>query len=240
MSDALEVSGLSAGYGSLEVVHDLTFKVGAGEVVGMIGRNGTGKTTTMLAIAGYLPDVRGSALVGGRPLRGPAFRRTRQQLGIVLEGRSIFPSLTVAGNLSVAGVDRKRALELFPELEPRLKVAAGMLSGGEQQMLALARAMARDPGVLLIDELSFGLAPITCERLFRAVKEYAAARGTAILLVEQHLHYAAAVCDRVLVMAEGRIGLETSAAGLVEREAEIERLYLAETALSGASSAKPR
>jgi branched-chain amino acid transport system ATP-binding protein len=238
MDIALEVIGLSARYGPLEVVHDLSFTVRPGEVVGMLGRNGAGKTTTMLAIAGYLPDVSGEARVSGARLSGPAFRRMRGRLGIVLEGRSIFPSLSVASNLSVAGADRERVLTLFPELKPRLKIAAGMLSGGEQQMLALARAIARDPKVLLIDELSFGLAPVACERLFRAVKEHSASLGIAVLLVEQHLHYAAAVCDRVMVMAEGRIRLETTAEGLVEQEAEVERLYLSETALSSAETAR--
>jgi branched-chain amino acid transport system ATP-binding protein len=234
---ALEVIGLSASYGALEVVHDLNFAVRPGEIVGILGRNGAGKTTTMLAIAGYLPDVSGEARVDGARLSGPAFRRMRGMLGIVLEGRSIFSSLSVANNLLVAGADRERALTLFPELKPRLKITAGMLSGGEQQMLALARAIARDPKVLLIDELSFGLAPIACERLFRAVKEYSSSLGIAVLLVEQHLHYAASVCNRVMVMAEGCIRLETTAEGLVERQAEIERLYLAETALNSGESA---
>jgi branched-chain amino acid transport system ATP-binding protein len=130
--------------------------------------------------------------------------------------------------LLAGGVSIEDAVALFPELEARLRVPAGMLSGGEQQMLALARAIARRPRVLLIDELSFGLAPVVCERLFEGLKLVAEVSGLAVLLVEQHLHYAEAVCDRVLVMNEGCIKLETTARGLSDREDEIGRLYLSE------------
>lgn len=231
-NDVVEVVNLSAGHGQLAVVHDLNFTVATGEIVALLGRNGAGKTSTLLAMAGYLPNVEGDVRIDGVPLHGAAHKRTSRQLGIVLEGRSIFRSLTVDENIRVAEADPHLVLRWFPELEPRLNLRAGMLSGGEQQMLALARAMARHPRALLIDELSFGLAPGVCMRLFERLKDAAKREGMAVLLVEQHLHYAAAVCDRALVMSEGRIKLETSAEGLVTRADEIERLYLGEMAAS--------
>jgi branched-chain amino acid transport system ATP-binding protein len=223
---ALEVRGLTAGYGSLAVVHDVGFSVQHGEVVGLLGRNGAGKTTTLMAIAGFLGRYEGEVLVDGVPLRGPAYRRTRERIGIVLEGRSVFPSLTVRQNLSLADADLDEALELFPELESKLSLRAGLLSGGEQQMLALARALCRHPAALLIDELSFGLAPALCERLFERLRAIVAARSMGVLLVEQHIHYAATVADRALIMNEGLIRTQIPGSELAAREAEVERIYL--------------
>ena len=168
----LEVTSMSAGYSRLAVVHDFSVTISEGEIVALLGRNGAGKTTTLLAIAGYLPRTTGEVKVCGLPLRGPTHRRTAADLGMVLEGRSVFASLTVGRNLAVANVDAVQVTKLFPELVARLDVPAGMISGGEQQMLALARAMAREPRVLLIDELSFGLSPIVCDRLFGALRQF--------------------------------------------------------------------
>jgi branched-chain amino acid transport system ATP-binding protein len=223
--NALEVDGLCAGYGGLPIVQDLSLAVGDGEVVAIIGRNGAGKTTTLAAIGGLLKSSVNRLLVDGKPLSGPPFRRSRSEIGLVLEGRSVFPSLTVTQNLSVGRVAADVVFESFPELGRRKNVRAGDLSGGEQQILSLARAIARAPRVLLIDELSFGLAPAICNRLFEVIRQYARG-GRAVLLVEQHLHYAELVADRVLVMHQGRICLETSAADLRSREAEIEHVYL--------------
>jgi branched-chain amino acid transport system ATP-binding protein len=222
---ALEVARLSAGYGALPVIKDLKLSVADGEVLAIIGRNGAGKTTTLVAIAGLLANTTGTVSVAGQPISGPAFRRARASLGLVLEGRSVFPSLTVAQNLTVGRTDVAQVCEEFPELQRRMHVKAGQLSGGEQQLLSLARAMARRPQVLLIDELSFGLAPVICDRLFTAIRQYADT-GRSVVLVEQHLHYAERVADRVLVMHQGRFGLELAASELRKREAEIERLYL--------------
>jgi branched-chain amino acid transport system ATP-binding protein len=222
---ALEVSGLCAGYGGIPIINDLSLCVADGEVLAIIGRNGAGKTTTLVAIAGLLSGTQGTVAVAGRPMLGPPFRRTRTSLGLVLEGRSVFPSLTVAQNLAVGAVDVEAVLQQFPELKRRMNVKGGMLSGGEQQLLSLARAMARRPEVLLIDELSFGLAPVLCDRLFAAIREYADG-GHAVVLVEQHLHYAENVADRVLVMHQGQIRLDLPAEELRARESEIERLYL--------------
>jgi branched-chain amino acid transport system ATP-binding protein len=223
---ALEVRGLTAGYGPVAVVHDVTLSVGRGEIVGLLGRNGAGKTTTLMAIAGFLGRYEGEVRVDGTRLRGPAYQRSRGKVGIVLEGRSVFSSLTVRQNLDLAGAGLDEALELFPGLKPKLPLRAGVLSGGEQQMLALARTVCRHPAVLLIDELSFGLAPTVCERLLARLRSVAETTRTGVLLVEQGIHYAAGVADRVLIMNEGLIRAQMPGAELAAREAEIERIYL--------------
>jgi branched-chain amino acid transport system ATP-binding protein len=225
-TNALEVRGLSAGYGALAVIHDVSLSVGHGEVVGLLGRNGAGKTTTLMAIAGFLGKYEGEVTVNEEPVRGPAFRRCREQLGIVLEGRSVFPSLTVGQNLNLAQADIDEAIGVFPELKPKLSLRAGLLSGGEQQMLAVARAVCRHPTALMIDELSFGLAPALCERMFERIRAIAAEKNMAVLLVEQNIHYAEIVADRVVIMNEGVIRAGFPAKELSSREAEIERIYL--------------
>jgi branched-chain amino acid transport system ATP-binding protein len=237
----LDIRGLTAGYGAAPVISELNMHVDAGEVVAMLGRNGAGKTTTLMAIGGFVKRSAGVVTVNGNAVGGPPHRRMRGLVGLVLEGRSVFPPLTTAQNLKVGGVGVADALRLFPELEPRLHVRAGNLSGGEQQMLSLARAMCRRPRVLLLDELSFGLAPVICERLFSRVREFAADHGIAVVLVEQHLHYAAQVADRAVVMTQGRIGLELPASELTSRAAEVEQLYLGTAEMNGkaAGTMKP-
>jgi branched-chain amino acid transport system ATP-binding protein len=225
-STGLEVRGLSAGYGAASVVSELNLHVGVGEVVAMLGRNGAGKTTTLMAIGGFVRRSAGVITIDGKVISGPPHRRMRELVGLVLEGRSVFPPLTTAHNLRVGGVAVADALRLFPELEPRLHVRAGNLSGGEQQMLSLARAMCRRPRVLLLDELSFGLAPVVCDRLFSRVREFAEDHGIAVVLVEQHLHYAARVADRAVVMNQGQIALELPSSELESRAGEVEQLYL--------------
>jgi branched-chain amino acid transport system ATP-binding protein len=222
----LDVRGLSAGYGEVLVIDSLDLHVDAGEIVAMLGRNGAGKTTTLMAIGGFLRRVSGEVRVGGVAVTGAPYRRMRGRIGLVLEGRTIFGPMTTVQNLKVGNVAVAEAVELFPELEPRLNIKAGLLSGGEQQMLSLARAMLRRPDVLLLDELSFGLAPVICDRLFSRIRRFAEDHGMAVLLVEQHLHYAAMVADRVLVMNEGRIVVQLPANELERRADEIERLYL--------------
>jgi len=225
-STGLDVRGLSAGYGAAPVISGLTLHVEPGEVVAMLGRNGAGKTTTLMAIGGFVKRSAGDITIDGNAMGGPPHRRMRGLVGLVLEGRSVFPPLTTAQNLKVGDVAVADALQLFPELEARLNVRGGNLSGGEQQMLSLARAMCRRPRVLLLDELSFGLAPVICERLFSRVRQFAADHGIAVVLVEQHLHYAAQVADRAVVMSQGRIALELPASELASRAGEVEQLYL--------------
>jgi branched-chain amino acid transport system ATP-binding protein len=224
--NALEVRGLTAGYGSLAVIREVGLSVAHGEIVGLLGRNGAGKTTTLMAIAGFLGRYGGEVIVDGEVLSGPAYRRTKTRVGIVLEGRSVFPSLTVRQNLELAGVDVDEVLDLFPELGTKLSLRGGLLSGGEQQMLALARTVGRHPPVLLIDELSFGLAPTVCERIFDRLRSVAETTLVGVLLVEQHIHYAADLVDRALIMNEGVIRAEIPGSDLAAREAEIERIYL--------------
>jgi branched-chain amino acid transport system ATP-binding protein len=223
---ALELRGLTAGYGGLAVIHGVSLSVGHGEIVGLLGRNGAGKTTTLIAVAGFLGKYTGEVFVDGELLGGAAYRRSRERVGIMLEGRSVFPSLTVRQNLTLADVELEEALAMFPELGPKLPLRAGVLSGGEQQMLALARTVCRHPSVLMIDELSFGLAPTVCERLLARLREVATATSTGVLLVEQHIHYAARCVDRALIMNEGLIRAEMAGTELAAREGEIERLYL--------------
>ena len=229
----LDVRGLTAGYGAAPVISELNLRVDAGEVVAMLGRNGAGKTTTLMAIGGFVKRSAGVVTVNGNAVSGAPHHRMRGLVGLVLEGRSVFPPMTTAQYLKVGGVGVADAVRLFPELEPRLNVRAGNLSGGEQQMLSLARAMCRRPRVLLLDELSFGLAPVICERLFSRVREFAADHGIAVVLVEQHLHYAAQVADRAVVMSQGRIALELPASELTSRAAEVERLYLGTAEMDG-------
>ena len=197
-----------------------------GEIVGILGRNGAGKTTTLMAIAGFLGRYTGEVRVNGQVLKGAAYRRSRAQIGLVLEGRSVFPTLTARQNLELAGADIDEALGLFPEMREKLSIAAGLLSGGQQQMLALARALGRHPTVLLIDELSFGLAPVLCERMFERLREIVARTEVGVVLVEQHIHYAETVVDRALIMNEGTIRAEFPGSELTARETEIERIYL--------------
>jgi branched-chain amino acid transport system ATP-binding protein len=223
----LSVEELSAGYGRhLQVVHGVSLSVDRGEIVALIGRNGAGKSTTLAAIAGLVKTSSGRIVVDGEPLTGPPHKRARGRVGFVMEGRSVFPSLTVRQNLQLAHVDPAAAIGMFPALEARLSVRSGLLSGGEQQMLSLARAIVRPPRALLVDEIDFGLSPVASRSLFASLRAVVASSGIGVLLVEQHIHFAEEVADRVLVMNEGRIVLELPASELSAREAEIERIYL--------------
>ncbi|WP_116995807.1 ABC transporter ATP-binding protein [Desertimonas flava] len=223
---ALEARGVSAGYGPQPVIHDVDVIVQPGEVVGLLGANGAGKTTTLLALAGELPLLSGEVLIDGAATTAPLHKRARQGLTFVTEEKSVFMGLTALDNLRVAGVDAETALDLFPELERLLGVRAGLLSGGEQQMLTLARAMSRKPRVLLADELSMGLAPLIVRRLLESVVRVARQQGTAVLLVEQHVRKALRYCDRAYVMHRSRIELSGSASELLCRIGEIEDRYL--------------
>ncbi|ODU06243.1 MAG: ABC transporter [Pseudonocardia sp. SCN 72-86] len=222
----LDAKGLTAAYGRVEVVHGVDLAVGDGEIVAMLGRNGAGKSSTLLAMAGLGPRSTGRVELDGTELTGPAHRRARRGIGIVLEGRSVFPGLSVRRNIELGGADVDEVLGMFPELQARLGNRAGSLSGGEQQMLSLGRAICRGPRVLLLDEIDFGLAPVVSRRLFAQLRDVARNRGIGILLVEQHLHFAAEVADRALVMDQGHIRLELPATQLLARHDEVEHIYL--------------
>ena len=224
MSALIEARSLRAGYGTTTVVRDLSLEVREGEVVALLGPNGAGKSTTILTLAGELPVLGGEVLLQGVPTNAPLHQRVRQGLGLVSEERTVLMRLTVAENLRVNRGDFDYALELFPELEPHLKRRVGMLSGGQQQILALARALSRRPRLLLADELSLGLAPMIVDRLLGVVRQTADG-GLGVLLVEQHIHKALAVADRVYIIRHGEIMLSGAADELRDRVGDIQQLY---------------
>lgn len=230
MRPLLQTRSLKCGYLNRAVVQGVNLKVHQGEVVCLLGPNGAGKTTTLLTIAGELTPVDGIVMFGNTPTFTPMYQRIRRGgIGLVTEERLVFTKLSARDNLRVGGGSVEAALELFPELEPRLGVRGGMLSGGEQQMLALARALSRQPSILLADELSLGLAPIIVDRLLGAVRKVADTTGTGALIVEQHARKALQVSDRMYLMARGQILLELPAAEALSRLDEIEETYLTGT-----------
>jgi branched-chain amino acid transport system ATP-binding protein len=189
----------------------------------------------MLALSGELPLSAGEVMFAGNPAPASLHRLARRGLSYVTEERSVFMELSTHENLRIGRCDAEAAVALFPELAKRMRVAGGMLSGGEQQMLTLARALARRPRLLLADELSLGLAPLVVKRLLEAVRAAADDTGAGVLVVEQHARKVLAYADRAYVMQRGRIVLELSAAEARDRIAEIEDSYL--TAAAPASAA---
>ena len=230
MSDTLiEARGLSAGYGKMPVIRAIDLHVDAGEVVALIGANGVGKTTTLLTLAGDLAPMEGEVRFLGEPTRAPMHARCRNGLGYLPEERSVIMDMSVADNLKLAAVAPKVAFDYFPALERIMDRRAGLCSGGEQQMLSLARALGRHPKVLLADELSLGLAPIIVTNLLQAVRGVADERGIGVLLVEQHVRQALKIADRIYLMERGRIVLSGTSAELVNQIGKIESAYLAES-----------
>ncbi|MFC8663179.1 MULTISPECIES: ABC transporter ATP-binding protein [Streptomyces] len=224
----IEARALSAGYGTVPVLRDLDLEVRPGEVVALLGPNGAGKSTTLRVLSGELAPMSGEVRWLGGTGQAPLHRRAREGLAYVGE-RAVFTRLDTADNLRVGRVTTDQALALFPELEKRLRTGAGMLSGGEQQMLSLARALCRTPKLLLADELSLGLAPLVVDRLLRAVRE-AADRGLGALLVEQHVRKVLDIADRVYVLRRGRIVMTGTPKELRANLDEIESSYLAHKA----------
>lgn len=222
---AVLVKDLTAGYNGTPAINGVDLEVRAGEVVVLLGANGAGKSTTLLTIAGELAPYRGSVSVGGDAARRTLHHRARHGLGLITEQRCIFNSLTGWENLKVGRGRPDAAIRFFPELEPHLGKKAGLLSGGQQQMLALGRVLAAEPRVLLADELSLGLAPLVVARLLAALRE-AASQGVAVLLVEQHVRQALLVADRAYVLRRGRVVLDGSAAELRANANTIAAQYL--------------
>jgi branched-chain amino acid transport system ATP-binding protein len=224
MSVVLETRGVDAGYGDVTVVRDLDLRVESGEVVALLGRNGAGKTTSLLTLAGALRPLAGDVSFMGVPDRSSLASRARRGMGLMTDDRSIFVGLTVGENLRLARGTRD-VLDLFPELVKLLDRPAGLVSGGEQQMLGLAAVLSREPRLLLIDELSFGLAPRIVQRLMTAVRQ-AADSGAAVVIVEQFARLALDVADRAYVLVNGRVDSEGSTDELRTNIAKIESKFL--------------
>ncbi len=225
MTMQLQCHDLHAGYGERAVVRGLNLQVAAGEIVSLFGPNGAGKTTCLLTLAGALPAISGRVEMFGALNTDPMHLRVRAGLGFITDERSLIFSLSARDNLRLRGGSVADALSYFPELEPHLDRPAALLSGGQQQMLAVARALAAKPRLLLADELSLGLAPMMTARLLKALRA-AADDGLAILLVEQHVSQALAISDRATVLGQGGVVIEGEASALRERLTEIEASYL--------------
>lgn len=227
---AIAAENLSVGYGTVPVVHGLHLAVAPGEVVALMGSNGAGKSTTLMALAGRLPVLSGTVRLFGDVDRSGLHQRARRGVRYVSEERSIIRSLNTLDNLRLGPGPIDDALDLFPELRNLLRRPAGLLSGGEQQMLALGRALAGDARVLLVDEISLGLAPIIVERLLDAIRS-AAARGVAVLLVEQQARAALTIAHRGCVLRRGVVVLDGPAHELRADLGRVEAAYF-----SGADS----
>jgi branched-chain amino acid transport system ATP-binding protein len=238
---ALVVRNLFAGYQQVPVVRELNLEVRPGEVVALLGPNGAGKTTTLETIAGLNRPISGTVELSGENIGGiPAHVLAHRGLALVPEGRALFPGLTVREHLRLAGAAGGRSrqaarheeelLEMLPELRKCLGRKAGLLSGGEQQMLAIGRALVTRPRLLLVDEMSLGLAPVIVERLLPILRRAASELGASVLFVEQHVALALEISDRAYVLAHGRIRIEGPAAELRERRELLAASYLGETA----------
>jgi branched-chain amino acid transport system ATP-binding protein len=232
----LEVQGLRVAYGGIAAVKGIDLRVGAGELVCLIGANGAGKTTTLKAIAGALACAGGRVLLEGRDTTGlPSHQLVRRGLALVPEGRGVFARLTVSENLRMGaycrnddgvGHDLERAYSLFPRLRERSGQVAGTLSGGEQQMLAIGRALMSRPKLLLLDEPSMGLAPLAAQLVFETIGGIAAG-GVTVLLVEQNARAALELAGRAYVMESGSIVLSGEARALLS-DPKVRAAYLGE------------
>ena len=235
----LEVKNLHVAYGGIKAVRGLSLKVYEGELVCLIGTNGAGKSTTLRAICGLVPMASGEVVYDGQSIGGrPSFELVRRNLVMVPEGRGIFKQLTIEENLAVGAYARRdkaqvqqdleRVFGLFPRLAERRRQLAGTLSGGEQQMVAMGRAMLSKPRLLLLDEPSMGLAPLMIETVFQVVRTIAA-EGVTILLIEQNAKLALEVSQRGYVMESGQLSLDGPSSALLT-DPKVREAYLGEVA----------
>jgi branched-chain amino acid transport system ATP-binding protein len=246
MSDALRLDSLVVARGNSDVVRGVSIEVAPGEVTALLGPNGAGKSSMVLAIGGVLPLKSGSVMLGEQELAGRRPERIRAAgLAIVPEGRRLLPDLTVEDNIRVATyalsstqamAGRERALELFPELRKRLKAQARLLSGGEQQMVVLAQALVSQPRVVIIDELSLGLAPVVVQRLIPTIRSVAES-GAGVLLIEQFASLALGLANRAYVMEGGRIQYSGHAQELRDHPELLHSAYLLRGRENGAPAA---
>ena len=225
MKPLLRSESVSVGYDT-DVVTDLTIEVFPGELVALLGPNGAGKTTTLLSLAGALPLRSGSLFWDGEPVKLPLHKRVRKGLALVTDDRALFVRLTVMDNLLVGRCDVDYALSIFPELVPLVRRRVGLLSGGEQQMLTMARAIARRPKLLLFDELSLGLAPMAVRRLLAAVSDAVVRDGLAAIIVEQHVDQILQIASRAYVLSQGQMVLSGTGEWMRSQTEELERAYL--------------
>ncbi len=245
MSALLSLAGLELAYGELAVCRDLSLDVGEGEVVALIGSNGAGKSTTLRAIAGLLSPRAGAVMFGGRDVtRMPAHERSRLGIALVPEGRHVFPFLTVRENLEVGGFKSRhdkakvrnlieRMFAMFPRLRERSAQNAGTLSGGEQQMLVLARGMMSEPRLLCLDEPSLGLAPMVVQDIYKTIRAINAA-GTGVLLVEQNARHALETASRAYVLQNGAI-IASGPCAALKQDPRLREAYLGRTAIAAAN-----
>ena len=233
----LEISQLEVAYGGIRAVRGMDLVVGRGELVSLIGANGAGKSTTLRAICGLVPISAGSIVYDGKSIAGtPSYMLVRQGLVMVPEGRGIFGQLTIEENLAMGGYSRQdqdavrkdieHVFELFPRLQERRRQSAGTLSGGEQQMLAMGRAMVSRPRLLLLDEPSMGLAPLMVEKIFEVVRTISA-EGVTVLLIEQNAKLALETSQRAYVMESGQIILQGPSSQLLD-DPKVRAAYLGE------------
>jgi branched-chain amino acid transport system ATP-binding protein len=230
----LRLEGINTYYGQMHILQDVNLEVGEGELVCLLGGNASGKSTTLKTVLGIVPPRTGSVVLGGKDVtREPTSRRIERGLAIVPENRRLFGPMTVLENLEMGAYLRPRAdlredldrvYELFPQLADRRKQLAGTLSGGEQQMVAMGRALMARPKLLLMDEPSMGLAPILVERSFEIIQQVHES-GVALLVVEQNANVSLSIADRGYVLSTGRIVLEGKAAELIRHE-ELRKAYL--------------
>ena len=231
----LQVNSLTTGHNGVAVVHDVNLMVERGEVVALLGANGAGKTTLLHTIAGLLPTINGTVFFNDQPVTGLSTHQiVRQGLSLLPENRGIFYQLTVAENLRLykrqgGAVKVEEVFEYFPALKPLVERKAGLLSGGEQQMLSLGCRFIADPKLMLIDEMSLGLAPIIFQRMLPVLTQFAADRGVGVLLVEQHVHLALKSSSRAYVLNRGELTFSGTANVLQNQRQFLESNYMGST-----------